>query len=98
MGSECEIGNRKLEKFGSEIKLTDAEALNALEGGAALCPDKDFRFTAEEIKKYPYAKFRDRAPDEFKERFKVAAIAIHAHLEALKAAAEPVAPQENVNV
>lgn len=84
-GSECEIGRRTpgerqpplrhLEKFGTQVKLTDGEALNALEGGAALCPVADFHFTPEEIKGYLYPKMRMNAPKDFKERVKAATVA-----------------------
>lgn len=86
IGAESEIGTRKLEKYGSEIKLTDAEALNALDGGVQLLPAKDWHFTKEEVKQYPFPKFRERAPAEFKARHIAALKNAARHLRTLKTA------------
>jgi hypothetical protein len=84
IGSECQLGDLKLEKFGTEVKLDAAAALNALEGGAQLCPQKDFNFTEQEVSLYPYPAFRASAPEAFQVKFRAAQAAVAAHLEELK--------------
>jgi hypothetical protein len=84
IGSECQLGDLKLEKFGTEVKLDAAAALNALEGGAQLCPQKDFNFTEQEVSLYPYPAFRASAPEVFQVKFRAAMAAVVAHLEELK--------------
>ena len=84
IGSECQLGDLKLEKFGTEVKLDTAAALNALEGGAQLCPQKDFNFTEQEVSLYPYPAFRASAPEAFQVKFRAALAAVVAHLEELR--------------
>ena len=102
IGTSCDIGapvqrgklyspGMHFEKFGAKAMFTEAEALNVLAGGGAFVPEKDFDFTDEEIKKYPYPKFREKAPDEFKAKHATALAAISAHLEELQKRAALVA-------
>ena len=84
VGSESQIGDLKLEKFGHQVSLDADAALNALDGGAQLCPAKDFNFTEQEVKDYPYPAFRACAPDEFQVKYRAALVAVHAHLEELR--------------
>lgn len=85
-GSVSEIGETKLEKLGSEIKFTVAEAINALEGGAQLLPKEQFDaiFSAQDTMDYPFLAHRETAPPEFKNKIITAAIAVVAHLDELK--------------
>ena len=94
VGAVSEIGRKTLERLGTKISLSDAEALNAIDGGCQLCPAADFPFSDEECKKYSTSKFRDRAPEEFKARLKQAYLAVAAHLEVLKAKAKAEAEAE----
>lgn len=68
VGVSCEIGASRLERFGQPIELTQGDALNAIEGGAAIVPAADFMdcgFTAEELSSYAYIGQRSQAPEAF---------------------------------
>ena len=84
VGSECQIGDRKLEKFGTEISLDAAAARNALEGGAQLCPKASFDFTEQEVSLYPFPAHRANAPEAFTMKHREALRAVAAHLAELK--------------
>lgn len=83
LGAECQIGDTKLERFGTELKLDDAAAYNALDGGAQLCPDADFDFTEQEVSLYPFPAFRADAPEAFWVKYRAALRAVAAHREVL---------------
>jgi hypothetical protein len=84
IGSESQIGDLKLEKFGTEVSLTPAEALNAIEGGAQLCPHGAFTFTEQEVSLYPYPAFRASAPEAFHVKHRAALVAVAEHLAELR--------------
>jgi hypothetical protein len=85
LGSESQIGELKLEKFGTEVALDPEAALNALEGGAQLVPKEEFSFTEQEVSLYPYPAFRDEAPEAFKAKYRATFGLVAAHLEKLRA-------------
>lgn len=88
LGADSQVGETSLEKFGQEISLSDAEAINALEGGVQLLPKQDFseRFTEQEISIYPFPLFRAEAPEAFTLKYRAALVAVPANLDALRKA------------
>lgn len=93
-GSECQIGSTKLEQLGATINLDPAEALNALRGGAQLCPQSKFPFSDEETKLYPFPAFRAAAPDEFKAKYHTASLVLSEHLQELQDVLTPLDSSE----
>lgn len=85
IGSESQIGDVKLEKLGSPLKLDPVSALNAIEGGAQLVPEKDWTFTEQEVSLYPFPAFRAEAPEAFQVKYRAALVAVAAHLDELRA-------------
>lgn len=94
IGTECQVGDVSLEQFGTEIFLDREAALNALDGGAQLCPEDQFSFTQQEVTDYPYPAFQDSAPEAFHVKLHAARMAVAAHLEALKAPIEVIEDAE----
>jgi hypothetical protein len=74
LGATSEIGRTtKLDQLGQKLQLSEAEALNAMQGGCVLLPDAEYQklgFTAEEEKKHRYAGARRGASVEFKAKLK----------------------------
>lgn len=84
VGTETDLGGLKLERLGQQVTLDRDAALNALEGGAQLVPQKDFTFTQQELTDYPFPAFRATAPEDFQVKLRAALLAVASHLEELK--------------
>src|ERR1035441_2436286 len=99
VGSYCEIGGVRLERFGQAVDLSDEVAETAVKGGAAIIPECDFQklgFTEQEVSLYAYPGQREGAPEVVMSKIKASWVAFHAHHRLVNGEiVAPVAPEQD---
>lgn len=67
IGFDSQVGDAHLESFGQAIELNDADAVNAIKGGAAIIPEADYKacgFTGDEEREFKVPGTHDPDSDD----------------------------------
>lgn len=101
LGLDSMVGDHHFEWFGQKVTLSEAEAVNAIKGGAFLIPEADYKacgFTGDEEREFKVTGTHDPQSDDpamktFLAKKKKAALRFHdLHYGDTAAILKPVAP------
>jgi hypothetical protein len=88
IGTECQIGDLpKLDRFGQSIDLDPGLAADAIRGGAAILPEGEFDFSAQECASYAMPASHSEVPQGIKDRLLAHRVKLHDLRAALRSGA-----------
>lgn len=67
IGTDSHVGDVHLESFGQAVELNEADAVNAIAGGAGVIPEVDYKacgFTGDEEREFKYPGTHDPESDD----------------------------------